>query len=170
MLDFELGAQHSRGRQRRVSRMRARVLAVNASMTSPGLSRSSSRRPVQLAVGLSVVAAVAAWLIWRRPPSVATVPSAAAPDPVLAEEAQLMSGAQRALAAGDTDQAFSLLYEQATKFPKGKLAQQRELTHIRTLCRAGKAADAREEAAQFLAQHGDSRLATEVKTICPPSP
>ena len=84
------------------------------------------------------------------------------------EEQKLFQGAQAALAAGDTDTAFSLLYEQATKYPKGVLAQAREVTHAKTLCRAGKQTDARAEAAAFVAQYPDSPLSQEARLICAP--
>ena len=81
-----------------------------------------------------------------------------------------MAGAERALAAGDTDRAFSLLYEQATKFPHGRLAARRDLTHVRTLCRAGKVADARDEAASFSAHHADPTLQALARAACPSLP
>ena len=46
------------------------------------------------------------------------------------EELQLMNGAEAALASGDSERAFSLLYEHATKFPKGQLAALRQVVHI----------------------------------------
>jgi len=140
-------------------------------MASSGLNRARGRPPAHITFGLLLVVGLAGLLMWRRPAPVASVvPSAISTGTLLDEEAQLMLGAQHALANGDTDHAFSLLYEQATKFPKGKLAEPRELTHMRALCRAGKPAEARDEAANFLRQHGDSPLAAEVKTVCPPSP
>ena len=84
------------------------------------------------------------------------------------EEQRLFRAAQAALAAGDTDAAFSLLYEQATKFPKGALAPAREVAHATALCRAGKQADARAEAAAFVAAHPDSPLSKDARSICAP--
>lgn len=84
------------------------------------------------------------------------------------EEQKLFRAAQAALAAGDTDSAFSLLYEQATKYPKGALAPAREVTHATALCRAGKPAEARAEAAAFVAAHPDSPLSAEARRICAP--
>jgi outer membrane protein assembly factor BamD (BamD/ComL family) len=140
-------------------------------MASSNLGRANGRQLAQIALGLLLVAGLAALLVGRRPSPVATVvTSAATTETALDEEAQLMNGAQQALAAGDTERAFSLLYEQATKFPKGKLADQRELTHMRTLCRVGKLAEARDEAASFLAQRPNSALAADVKIVCRPSP
>jgi outer membrane protein assembly factor BamD (BamD/ComL family) len=140
-------------------------------MAPSDLGGARGRRPAQIALGLLLVGGVAALLIGRRLPPVTTVaPSVAPIGTALDEEAQLMNGAEQALAAGDTDRAFSLLYEQATKFRKGRLADQRELTHMRTLCRAGKPTEARDEAASFLAQHPDSALVADVKLVCPRSP
>ena len=120
---------------------------------------------------LLLVGGLAALLIGRRlPPVTMVAPSVAPTGTTLDEEAQLMNGAEQALAAGDTDRAFSLLYEQATKFRKGRLADQRDLTHMRTLCRAGKPTEARDEAKTFLAQHPDSAWAADVKLVCPRSP
>lgn len=140
-------------------------------MPSTNLGDASGRRPAQLGLGLLLVGGLAALLVGRRPSPVTTVALSAAPtETALDEEAQLMNGAEQALAAGDTDRAFSLLYEQATKFRKGRLADRRELTHMRTLCRAGKPTEARDEAKSFLAQHPDSTLAADVKLVCRQSP
>jgi outer membrane protein assembly factor BamD (BamD/ComL family) len=95
-------------------------------------------------------------------------PAAAASTEPHEEEQKLLRAAQAALAAGDIDAAFSLLYEQATKFPKGALAGAREITHATALCRAGKRADARAEAAAFVAAHPDSPLSKDARAICAP--
>lgn len=92
-----------------------------------------------------------------------------APDASVApdsEELQLMNGAEAALASGDTERAFSLLYEHATKFPKGRLLRQRQAVHVETLCRVGKIAEAREETSDFLAQDPASPLAARVRGAC----
>ena len=143
-------------------------------MASSDLDSANGRRPAQIALGLLLlllVGGLAALLMGRRlPPVTMVAPSVAPTGTALDEEAQLMSGAEQALAAGDTDRAFSLLYEQATKYRKGRLADQRELTHMRTLCRAGKPTEARDEAASFLAQHPGSALTPDVKLVCRQSP
>jgi len=120
-----------------------------------------------------VAATLGALLLRRAVPPPASLVAAPAPTPSVGappasddEEAQLLNGAKAALAAGDTDRAFSLLYEQATKFPRGPLAQEREVTHAQTLCRAGKPTDARAEAAAFVAQHPDSALSGRARGIC----
>jgi outer membrane protein assembly factor BamD (BamD/ComL family) len=117
----------------------------------------------KLALALALAGCLALLGRARRSPTVAPASSSGV---AIDEETQLMNGAHLALAAGNTDQAFSLLYEQATKFPKGKLATERELTHMRTLCRAGKAAEARAEAASFLARHAQGPLAERAKAAC----
>lgn len=100
--------------------------------------------------------------------STAATSASAAAAPPHAEEQRLFQAAQAALAAGDTDTAFSLLYEQATKFPKGVLAPAREVAHATALCRAGKHADARAEAAAFVAAHPNSPLSESARRICAP--
>lgn len=77
-----------------------------------------------------------------------------------------MNGAEAALNRADTDRAFSLLYEHATKFPNGRLTALRQVVHIEALCRVGKAAEAREEAVRFLAQDPHSPLAARVRGAC----
>lgn len=81
-----------------------------------------------------------------------------------------MDGAEAALASGDSERAFSLLYEHATKFPKGELAALRQVVHIQTLCRVGKAAEAHQEAAAFRAQNSGSPLATRLQGSCASPP
>ena len=145
-------------------------------MRKPAVSPAT----VKLAALLVVVAAALGVLLLRRsgaPSPVgaapSTTPSVGAPDPDPSsddEEAQLLHNAQASLAAGDTDKAFSLLYEQATKFPRGPLANEREVTHAQTLCRAGKPTEARAEAAAFVAQHPDSALRERARGICATSP
>jgi hypothetical protein len=110
-------------------------------------------------------ALAAAWLGLR-----ASRPSPAAPPVELsaadAEELQLMNGAEAALASGDSERAFSLLYEHATKFPKGQLASLRQVVHIETLCRVGKAAEARQEMPEFLARNPSLPLVTRARGSC----
>jgi len=108
---------------------------------------------------------VAAWFGLRTSP-----PSPAAPPAELsaadAEELQLMNGAEAALASGDSERAFSLLYEHATKFPKGQLAALRQVVHIQTLCLVGKAAEARQELSEFLAQNPSPPLVARARGSC----
>lgn len=111
----------------------------------------------------------ATWYAVRTPPAPLEPPAPAPGSPDLAldaEERRLVHGAEAALDRGDTDHAFSLLYEHATKFRSGKLAALRQVVHIRTLCRVGKGPEARAEAASFLAQSPASPLASQVRRAC----
>jgi hypothetical protein len=123
-------------------------------------------------VALLVGAVGAVWLRTPKAPQHASpgapALSAAEPAPTAEEleELRLITGAEAALRGGDTDRVFSLLYEHATRFPKGKLTATREMMHIRTLCKAGKAADAREEAATFAANNPGSALLEDLKGTC----
>ncbi len=83
----------------------------------------------------------------------------------LEEEQKLVHGAQAALDAGDASRAFLLLYEHATRFPRGKLSAERQVTHLVALCRAGKVGDAHSELAEFLAKNPRAALAAELQGI-----
>ena len=142
-------------------------------MPKPARSSSAAKlASLLLLVGILTTG----WLLLRATPPAAAPPSelAASARPPQAtpepheEEKRLFQAAQAALAAGDTDSAFSLLYEQATKFPKGALAGAREVTHATTLCRVGKKAEARAEAAEFVAAHPESPLSKDARLICAP--
>lgn len=124
----------------------------------------TSRASRALVMALAVAGTLAVYAL--RLPKRGTAPAASATAPPADEEAALLQGAEQALAAGNTERAFSLLYEAATKFPHGRLSDERELLHMSTLCRAGKAADARQEAADFLAKHPRSPLAARAQTPC----
>jgi hypothetical protein len=96
----------------------------------------------------------------------AASPSATAGEPTVDEEVKLVNAAQAALRAGDTRRSFELLGQHATRFPNGKLVTLRQVTHMMTLCQAGRGAEARKEAADFLASRPSSPFAERVKTIC----
>jgi outer membrane protein assembly factor BamD (BamD/ComL family) len=134
---------------------------------TPKPARSVKVAKLAAALLLAGVAGGAWFLRQAAPPPAAPIEHS---DPIEPheEEQKLFRAAQAALAAGDTDAAFSLLYEQATKFPKGALAPAREVAHATALCRAGKQADARAEAAAFVAAHPDSPLSKEARAICAP--
>lgn len=123
---------------------------------------------------LLVGAAGTAWFVARTPtmskPPTPAADTRNAPLETDNEERRLVNGAEAALARRDSDQAFSLLYEHATKFPNGKLAALRQAVHIQALCRVGKTAEARHEAASFLANSPASPLANQVRSACPAVP
>ena len=129
-----------------------------------------SAKLLKLGGALLLAAGVAgAWFVRESSaPPAASAPAASSGTAPHEEEQKLFRAAQAALAAGDTDTAFSLLYEQATKYPSGVLAPAREVAHATALCKAGKRADARAEAAAFVVAHPSSPLSQEARRICAP--
>lgn len=87
-------------------------------------------------------------------------------EPTIDEEVKLVSAAQAALRSGDTKRSFELLAQHAARFPGGKLVTLREVTHMMTLCQAGRRAEARRQASTFLANKPSSPFAERVKSIC----
>jgi hypothetical protein len=105
------------------------------------------------------------------PPRGKTGKSTEAPPPNVAEatiddEVKLVSDAQAALRIGNTGRALELLSEHEARFPSGKLATLRQVTHMMALCQAGRAAQARQEAARFLDKNPNSPFAERVNGIC----
>jgi hypothetical protein len=96
----------------------------------------------------------------------ATSASAGATEPTIDEEVKLVNGAQAALRAGDTKRALELLSQHAARFPAGKLATLRQVTHMLALCQAGQAPQARREAVSFLSKNPNSPFAERVSGIC----
>ncbi len=105
---------------------------------------------------------------------VAGIASPVAPErhtDTLEQELPLLQGAQRALRAGDPEQALRLLESHARLFPDGALAQERRAVHAVALCRASPGAAAQAEADGFLREMASSPLAERVREACiPPVP
>ena len=97
-----------------------------------------------------------------------TEPAPSASEPTIDEEVKLMNGAQAALRAGDSQRSLQLLREHRARFPTGKLATLRQVTHMMALCQAGQTTQARQEVSAFLAQNPDSPFAPRVQGICAP--
>jgi hypothetical protein len=93
-------------------------------------------------------------------------PSASASEPTIDEEVRLVNGAQAALRVGNTNRALELIGQHAARFPGGKLTTLRQVTHMLALCQSGKAQQARQEAASFLAKNPSSPFAERVSGIC----
>jgi hypothetical protein len=91
---------------------------------------------------------------------------AAAEPSTLAQETTLLRDADRALRAGDTTAALSLLDEHAARFPRGALAPERSAERLIVFCQVG-AADSR-AVARFLAAYPGSPVAARVKRACGP--
>jgi hypothetical protein len=99
-----------------------------------------------------------------RTPASTTWPGGASA--TLGAETQLLRGADGALRTGDPAHALELLDEHAVAFPDGVLAEERSAERVTTLCALGRVADARVEAARFLATRPDSPLAKVVRRSC----
>jgi hypothetical protein len=105
-------------------------------------------------------------------------PSAGAPDAMPGEvaaptkrseldaESALLRRAQTELSAGRTDEALRLLAEHERSFSDGALREERAAGRVLALCQAGKAAEARALAEQFLRDNPSSPLAARVRGAC----
>jgi hypothetical protein len=93
-------------------------------------------------------------------------PASASSEPTIDEEVRLINSAQAALRAGDSKRALEQLSLHAARFPNGKLATLRQVTHMMALCQSGKTAQARQEAAAFVAAKPSSPFVERVKGIC----
>jgi hypothetical protein len=102
----------------------------------------------------------------RHKPAVRRAPPPAAPASDLTEETRLLRDADRALRAGNTAKAISLLDEHAARFPKGALAPERAAERLIVSCELGVADQRRVD--QFLASRGASPLAARVRRACAP--
>ena len=100
----------------------------------------------------------------REPPREADSPR---PALSLDDEVMLLRRVSDHLMHGDPLRAMSALSEHARLFPDGKLVAMRKAARVRALCELGKRAEAEREAAQFLAQYGDSSYAAQVRRGCP---
>lgn len=92
--------------------------------------------------------------------------AAAAPVDTLAEETRLLSASARAAKAGDFDGALALLGEHESRFPRGQLADERDVQRISVLCSAGRDADARRRASSFMKGRESSALTRRVEQSC----
>jgi hypothetical protein len=83
----------------------------------------------------------------------------------LEQELPLLQEAQRALRAGDPEQALTLLDSHAKRFPDGVLAEERRAVHAMASCRTNSGA-ARAEAEEFLREAASSPLGERVREEC----
>jgi RNA polymerase sigma-70 factor (ECF subfamily) len=81
-------------------------------------------------------------------------------------EIALLSEAQKALSAGQPERALQFLDEHARTFPRGTLAEERTAARIVALCKLGRVAKAKSEAAAFLQRLPDSPLSERVRVAC----
>jgi hypothetical protein len=107
----------------------------------------------------------------RRPVEPAPVPGDSSTPPAasasaLAAEASLLQRAQTAQAAGQPEAALVLLEQHAREHPAGVLTPERAALRVVALCAAGREAEGRAEAAEFLRAHAGSVLAGRVRGAC----
>jgi RNA polymerase sigma-70 factor (ECF subfamily) len=88
------------------------------------------------------------------------------PVDALAAENALVAAARDALARGDHATALAKLSDHARSFPNGQLAEERAALRIEALCAAGKHAQGRAEAKQFLRDHPGATQAARVEAAC----
>jgi hypothetical protein len=92
--------------------------------------------------------------------------SASGPGDGIADETALLDKAQTALREGRPDAALSALDEHGTQYGDGVLREERIGARILVLCRLGRVAEARAEAARFLQESPRSPVAARVRSSC----
>jgi len=85
------------------------------------------------------------------------------PDLALAAERQLIEQSRNALVRGEATAAEEPLSNHATRFPRGRLAEERESLWVQALLRQGRFADARTRAANFERDFPNSLLLPAVQ-------
>jgi hypothetical protein len=88
-------------------------------------------------------------------------------DATLAEELAIVRRVHTALDRDDADAALAAIAEHERRFATGQLVEERKSLRVEALCRAGKAPQARAEAATFLREHARSPHADRVRSACP---
>ncbi len=84
----------------------------------------------------------------------------------LEAEAKLLAEAQRALGAGHTSDALSLLSEYDRRFPGGVLRLEADAARVLALCRAGRKTEGEIATRRFLQRYPGSPQATRVEQAC----
>jgi hypothetical protein len=84
----------------------------------------------------------------------------------LPAELRWIERAQSALAADDPAAAQAALRAHGRLFPHGHLAEEREALAVQVLCASGRADEARQAAADFVARHPTSPQAARVRRTC----
>ncbi|WAS91423.1 hypothetical protein [Nannocystis punicea] len=99
-----------------------------------------------------------------RPPR--REPPPASPDADLAAERALIASAQAAHQRKDLSAARAHLDEHARRFPRGLLADERELLRVLTLCDAGETAQAESIARALVAKRGAGLFLPRLQASC----
>ncbi|WP_437972051.1 hypothetical protein WMF04_23415 [Sorangium sp. So ce260] len=107
-------------------------------------------------------------------PSRSASPASGALDNGFQEDAKLLRDVRAALGAGKDEEALEMLEARRANPTEGILGQERAAAHILTLCRLGRAAEARTASERFLRQHPRSPLGERIRRACagdaPPAP
>ncbi|WP_437756821.1 hypothetical protein [Sorangium sp. So ce1389] len=99
-------------------------------------------------------------------PSRSASPSSGALDNGFQEDAKLLRDVRAALGAGKDEEALKMLEARRANPTEGILGQERAAAHILTLCRLGRAAEARAASERFLRQHPRSPLGERIRRAC----
>ena len=111
----------------------------------------ATSQPPHVSLG-DVAAGTPAASVAPAPPPVQRVlprPTRSAPRDPFAVELALLQRAQTAYTRRDTSVALAVLAEHAHRFPRGRLAEEREALRVRTLLAAGRSAEAHHVATAF---------------------
>lgn len=88
------------------------------------------------------------------------------PQSTLEAELALLRDAKKALDDGNATRSLAILDEHQRKFPSGVLVEERASTRVLALCAAGRTAEARTSAQDFLRQYPRSPSAPRVRGSC----
>lgn len=88
------------------------------------------------------------------------------PQSTLEAELALLRDAKKSLDDGNSTRALAILDEHQRKFPDGILAEERASTRVFALCSAGRTAEAKTSAQDFLAKYPRSPSAPRVRSSC----
>src|SRR5690606_36786244 len=103
---------------------------------------------------------------WSSEADTVQPPKPSEPSDPLTRETQGMREIQRALRGGDGQRALELIADDAARFSKGVLHQERAAARIQALCLVGRAATARSEAADVVSRSPRSPLLAKVRSTC----
>lgn len=92
-------------------------------------------------------------------------PSNASPIDTLARERALLDTARASLAKGDAAAALAATERHAREFPRGQMAEEREVLAIQSLAKLGRASEAETRAADFKSRYPRSVLSAVVDSV-----
>ena len=122
-------------------------------------------------VRMAVVAVLSASPAWGGSAASPALADASASPPnvggsdELGDEASQLERAMDSLRNGDPGRALSLCNEDAIKYPRGVLAQERELVAIEALVRLGRAPEAKARARELMKHYPDSLFIPRVRRM-----